>query len=1170
MTDRQQLRSTLGGTRRRWVARRGLTGLTRASVGCAALVLAAASIDRLLELAGIPLLLLALAVIAGAGAFAVWSFWELRRMPRDRQIARFIEERCPELEDRLASATEFDQEDAGPFRDLMIADAATAARSVDLDRVISQRTLRISALAAAASVLALAIAAIVATGPARRVAQTARLYLFPSAIDIEVSPGDTRVMVGDPVRVFARIRGAADAMGRVAPVVVFETGTGRRTLEMQAAGDGFEATFTSVPRSFTYHVRAANAASRDFAVTALLLPRIERIDLQYRFPGFTGLEPREERDGGDIYAPPGTRVTLEVHTNKPVSSGAMTLIDGRSIGLSSRAGTLLEGELVIDRDGSYRVALADADGLSNPGDTEYFIRTMDDRPPDVRIVRPADDRQVTPLEEVIIEARADDDYGIERLELVYAVRGGAEKVIPLARRAEGSSASGSHTLYVEDLQVSPGDFVSYYARARDVSRGKKSSEARSDIFFLEVKPFEAEFAAAQSQAMTGGGGAFEDLVGAQKELIIATWKIDRRASAGKSVQDIKALADAQLELKGRTDQAASRSGAGRNPRRMRPGQAMEDDHPLAKAAEAMGRAHVELVGSSTSSALPHEMEALNQLLKAQAEIQRRQVGRQAGGGGGSNRATRDLSALFDRELQRQQQTNYETRDSAEPRDEQNRESDALAKVRELAARQDELAKRQRELARQRAQMTQEEIRRQLERLTREQSELRREAEELSRQLARQNAQGSPQSGQQSGRQPQAGQQAGQQSGQSAQSGNRMKDISEEMQSAASDLRRADPDGASARSGRAAEKLRELERQLQGRGEGGRQRAMGDLQLEAQQLADAQRRIASETRQLEQSGTGGRDQLRRLAGEKERLAGRVEGLEDAIRSASPGANQEQRQALGQAAGELDRQQVGRRMRESAAAMRAQAGGGDQKDQSGPAGEAAKQPDRLAGREQALADSLDRVAERLGGAAGGRDAESRRLGEQLARARELRERLSDLEREIESLARSDERKKGTQADQAGQQGKQAEAKGQSDAQAGGREGSRGADQAKGADGRGGELSKLRAEYDRQLRDADDLTRQVRPQGGERGGTPEHHEYTPSAPGTEAFKQDFAKWDELRKDVNLALEKLEASLGAQLAQRDAKDRLKAGADDNLPPEYRRLVAKYYEALARKDRKP
>jgi hypothetical protein len=62
------------------------------------------------------------------------------------------------------------------------------------------------------------------------------------------------------------------------------------------------------------------------------------------------------------------------------------------------AGDRLDGELTVTAEGSYRVALADADGLNNPGDTEYFIRTIDDRPPDVRIVRPAADRQVSPIE----------------------------------------------------------------------------------------------------------------------------------------------------------------------------------------------------------------------------------------------------------------------------------------------------------------------------------------------------------------------------------------------------------------------------------------------------------------------------------------------------------------------------------------------------------------------------------------------------------------------------------------------------------------------------------------------------------------------------------------------------------------------------------------------------
>ena len=127
---------------------------------------------------------------------------------------------------------------------------------------------------------------------------------------------------------------------------------------------------------------------------------------------------------------------------------------------------------------------------------------LDDRPPDVRILRPAGDKQVSPLEEVAIEARADDDYGVRRSSWCSRRPAGKETVVPLgAADQRVGRPTGAHTLFLEDLNVKPGDFVTYHARARDVGRGRRSTEARSDIFFLEVKPYEEEFVAAESQAM---------------------------------------------------------------------------------------------------------------------------------------------------------------------------------------------------------------------------------------------------------------------------------------------------------------------------------------------------------------------------------------------------------------------------------------------------------------------------------------------------------------------------------------------------------------------------------------------------------------------------------------------------------------------------------------------
>jgi hypothetical protein len=70
--------------------------------------------------------------------------------------------------------------------------------------------------------------------------------------------------------------------------------------------------------------------------------------------------------------------------------------------------------------------------------------------------------------------------------------------------------------------------------------------------------------------------------------------------------------------------------------------------------------------------------------------------------------------------------------------------------------------------------------------------------------------------------------------------------------------------------------------------------------------------------------------------------------------------------------------------------------------------------------------------------------------------------------------------------------------------------------------------------------------------------------SAPGTEAWKQDFAKWDELKVQIAAALEHAERTAADRLRDQQSRDRLNAGATQAVPEAYRRLVEKYYRALA------
>ena len=150
--------------------------------------------------------------------------------------------------------------------------------------------------------------------------------------------------------------------------------------------------------------------SEEYDVTALFPPRVRQIDVSYEFPSATRRAPRVDTDGGDIYAPTGTHVTVSVQMTKPVAEGWLSLGDGRRVALSP-SGATLRGAFDVSDDDTYRVRAIDRDGLTSAEDVDYFIRTVRDHPPTVDIVRPKRDRDITSLEEVVIEARAEDDYG---------------------------------------------------------------------------------------------------------------------------------------------------------------------------------------------------------------------------------------------------------------------------------------------------------------------------------------------------------------------------------------------------------------------------------------------------------------------------------------------------------------------------------------------------------------------------------------------------------------------------------------------------------------------------------------------------------------------------------------------------------------------------------------
>ena len=84
------------------------------------------------------------------------------------------------------------------------------------------------------------------------------------------------------------------------------------------------------------------------------------------------------------------------------------------------------------------------------------------------------------------------------------------------------------------------------------------------------------------------------------------------------------------------------------------------------------------------------------------------------------------------------------------------------------------------------------------------------------------------------------------------------------------------------------------------------------------------------------------------------------------------------------------------------------------------------------------------------------------------------------------------------------------------------------------------------------------------GSSGFTFEGQGMTLSAPGTEAFKQDFARWEQLRQQATRALERAESSVSERLQARSRATGSQSGMDDKPPAEYQQQVDDYFKAIA------
>ena len=1179
-----QLTDALRNVRKRWrfaVALRGLVVVIGASLLVFVAVALVMDALRYAPSAVIAARVLVwTAIVALAARFLALPL--LRRIPDDR-IALYMEEREPSLDAAVVTAVQLGHTKPrapSPAYSTALGERLIDAAAERVHRLDDGRRIERPRITREGGILAaLVVAGIVSLiiGPAS-LRHGARLLIpwgtaeAASPYRLTVQPGSITLPRGGDVKIETRLHGFQSERVELVAKAADSTAWTRIAMTPEGDSSAYVVRLFDVTQRTEYYVETGGVRSPTYRIDVTDLPYSKRIDLEYRYPAYTGRRPEIVENGGDIAALRGTHVAVRVTPTRPTRGGRLVVEGGAPVPLTADSAGVLVGVLRVDKAGFYKVELEGPNGRMLRASLDYTIDVLDDRPPSVRFSKPGRDMKVTAVEEVFVEAVAQDDYGVASLELLYSVNGGPEQRRVLAGSSGRGSreTSGSHTFLLEEVKLEPGDVIAYYARATDNNRVGTPQTASTDIYFLQIRPFAQDYRQQQGGGGGGGGGGDDPgkLSQQQRQIVAGTFKTerDRKTTPAKQFQeDVTTIALAQSRVREQTDQLA---------RRLVERGIADQDSNYAKIAEILPKAVAEMRTAEaalgrrdTKGALGPEQRALQHLQRAEAVFREIMVsmGGEGGGGGGEQQNAEDLADLF--ELERDKMRNqYEAVERGRQEQQQqadNQVDEALERLKQLASRQQQ-----------------------------ENERLRRKADSLRAQQG--NTQGGGGSGQR-----QLAEQAEETARQlerlaREQSSPALAESARRLQEAADAMRRsATTDGARALAdaNAALERLKEARRLLDREREGRGTRDANDAAKTGRQLAEEQRRVAEAQRRLaDQPGAESGEPGRALSEQKGALADRVRDFKGQLDRSAMDTRR-------------DQPETARQMQEAANALRDRKTEEKIRYSRGLIGSGDPEQARsLEGQITAELDSTARALERAAESAGSRN--SRREGEALDRARELVRGLSSLDermREREARRDAGQRTEGSgQREQPGDQQRGQEQRGQQQSgqqqsgqqQSGQRQsgqqqpgqpqdGPRQSSQTQGGGvpnaaqtgpprGRAGSPAMSTEDirqYQRELREriaeAEALRRDLRAQGLDVGQLDRLLGQLRGLGGAMGSSADASEIAGLRASVVEGFKAYEFALRRELEGGD-KERVLLGRSGDVPAGFKQMVEEYYKSLA------
>lgn len=271
----------------------------------------------------------------------------------------------------------------------------------------------------------------------------------------------------------------ATTEGKVLPVDV-SVSIGDDLVPMTVAGSNdFKYTFRNVTEPIQFRLYAAGFYSQTYTLNVVQKPILKSFSIHLNYPSYTGRKSELVNSLSDMTVPVGTTVQwafVAEHTDRI----AIRMGNGNETLLKKEDDTW-SAQYRFMADTTYTLILSNK--KTTVTDTfNYYVKVIPDEHP---VVQLQEYRDSVTGKQVLLNGNAGDDYGISKVLFHYSVTNSQNQ--ELAKKAyslkitPGSLTPFQHYFDIQELNLQPGQKISYYIEAWDNDGVHGSKASRSEI-----------------------------------------------------------------------------------------------------------------------------------------------------------------------------------------------------------------------------------------------------------------------------------------------------------------------------------------------------------------------------------------------------------------------------------------------------------------------------------------------------------------------------------------------------------------------------------------------------------------------------------------------------------------------------------------------------------------